>query len=82
MKIRVPGSEQRPLYDSARVWAATIMNVLNPRQHRTVEERRGTLLHRNTLEMSYDAGVAVKHAIDHLVIIDHLVSLQHAQGQI
>ena len=55
---------------------------LNPRQHRTVEERRGTLLHRNTLEMSYDAGVAVKHAIDHLVIIDHLVSLQHAQGQI
>ena len=51
------------------------MNILNRCQRRTVEERRVTPLHRNTLEMSYDVGVAVKNAID-------LFSLQHAQGQI
>ena len=71
----VPGSEQCPLYDSARFWAASVMNIINRCQSQTLNERQAILWHHKTLDISYDVGVVGMHAID-------LLSLHYAQGQI
>ena len=70
--IRVPGSEQRPLYDSPRFWDASVMNRLFLLQSLTLNERQAILWHHNTLECPYDVGVVGKHTID-------LFSLHYAQ---